>query len=415
METAINLREFINVDLSETSEKTPAKTHKTCASFELVYHNNTDFIILKKTLKSNKYFVFLVSKNLYYVKSGRKITPFSKNQFYSFFKELDTPFPVNVHWLQSIVKSQSTATLLEKVVNSYEYSTILRYGIYVPPGCSDSDIKEIYVYVNDNPKLAGLTYEVYKQKVEEGLLHRSTGFLIDLLEFVFELKDTYDFNIAKYFLEMYKDNNSIFTFSPLNGLNGIKEYIKFLHSNNINIKRFIEYLFQDLYDQGINDIDRGIMYLYRDTINLQQNLYGEIKEKYPQYLKTYHDQLVLRYNIYKKHNAENIMLKRSKEYENLKYENGKYAIVIPQNTKEIIEEGIKQNHCVGSYVNRILDGETFIVFLRYKDTPNEPLVTVEIRDGCITQAKGKFNRPLSEEERQFLEQWAKIKNLNYEF
>lgn len=419
METAINLREFINVDLSETSEKTSAKKQKTTAAFEVVYHNDTDFIIHKKTIKSSKYFVFLVSKQLYYIKyvsnvsQGKKIIPFSKNQFYSFFKELDTPLPVNVHWLDNIFKTQQIALLLDKVVNNYEYSTLLRYGIYVPHE-RWADIKEICVYVQDNPKLAGLTYAIHKQKIEQGFLSRfSVGQFIDLLQFVFELKNKYDFNIAKYFLDIYKESNSVFVYSPFNGITGIKEYIKFLEEKNINIKRFVEYIFCDLYEQGINEIDRDILYLYRDTIELQQKLYNEIKEKYPQYLKTYHDQLALRYNIYKKHNAENIMLNLSKEYENLKYADEQYVIVIPKNTKEIIEEGIRQNHCVASYVDKILEGKTFIVFLRYKDTPTEPLVTVEVKDGSIIQAKGKFNRNITHEEETFLKKWAKEKNLNY--
>lgn len=64
------------------------------------------------------------------------------------------------------------------------------------------------------------------------------------------------------------------------------------------------------------------------------------------------------------------------------------------------------NHCVASYIKRILDNSTSIFFLRSTRDIEERLVTVEVRDGRITQARGAHNRAISPEEKHALYEFA---------
>ena len=88
------------------------------------------------------------------------------------------------------------------------------------------------------------------------------------------------------------------------------------------------------------------------------------------------------------------------------YKKGKYAIVLPKTSNDIKAEGNSLNHCVASYIHRILKGECKILFMRHADKTDESFITVELRNGNICQYKGKNNRSLTVEEKEFLKGYA---------
>ena len=71
-------------------------------------------------------------------------------------------------------------------------------------------------------------------------------------------------------------------------------------------------------------------------------------------------------------------------------------VVIPSLTVELVREGERMHHCVGTYAERYAKGRTNIVFLRHKEHLDAPMLTAEIlNDGKMNQCYG-FNddRPL---------------------
>ena len=86
--------------------------------------------------------------------------------------------------------------------------------------------------------------------------------------------------------------------------------------------------------------------------------------------------------------------KRNKEH--FSYEKEGLVIVVPRNAYDIKVEGRKQHHCVGAsdtYMKRMSQDETFILFLRRKETPREPYYTLEVEyDGKIKQSYGAYDR-----------------------
>ncbi len=70
---------------------------------------------------------------------------------------------------------------------------------------------------------------------------------------------------------------------------------------------------------------------------------------------------------------------------------GPYMIHIPKTPQEIVKEGQTLHHCVGTYIPRIVKGETVVVMLRKKADPERPFCTVEISNGRINQCRGKHN------------------------
>lgn len=63
----------------------------------------------------------------------------------------------------------------------------------------------------------------------------------------------------------------------------------------------------------------------------------------------------------------------------------------PVNAGEIVEEGKRLEHCVGGYADRHLSGKTTILFLRRRDKPHVPLVTIEMDGNTIRQVYGYRN------------------------
>lgn len=78
---------------------------------------------------------------------------------------------------------------------------------------------------------------------------------------------------------------------------------------------------------------------------------------------------------------------------------GDYIVVIPTCGQDIITEGERMHHCVGSYADRVVRGETFICFVRRKDTPDDCYITCQVHtNGEICQYFLAYDRFISSEE-----------------
>lgn len=98
--------------------------------------------------------------------------------------------------------------------------------------------------------------------------------------------------------------------------------------------------------------------------------------------------------------------KHSKAWE---FEYGDFTIVIPTTTQDIVTEGQRMHHCVGSYVNRVLENDTYICFVRKKDTPNDCYITCQVyTDGSIGQYFLAYDNYIREPaDREFYTAFAK--------
>lgn len=82
-----------------------------------------------------------------------------------------------------------------------------------------------------------------------------------------------------------------------------------------------------------------------------------------------------------------------------------YVIVLPRTVKEIIEEGHKLHHCVGTYVKRIVKRQCMVLFVRKISEPDKPLCTVEVNGAEIVQKSMFGHRAPTPQIEMFLEEW----------
>ena len=93
-----------------------------------------------------------------------------------------------------------------------------------------------------------------------------------------------------------------------------------------------------------------------------------------------------------------------------------YAVKQLKRTNELFDEGSSLSHCVYTYRKYCMRKETFIFSLRRFDlnSPEIPLITIELdRFSRIHQAKGKFNRQATDEEKSIIRMWALENKLKY--
>ena len=80
---------------------------------------------------------------------------------------------------------------------------------------------------------------------------------------------------------------------------------------------------------------------------------------------------------------------------------GEYLIDMPKCSADLPEEGSKLRHCVGGYVNNVANGKTAIYFLRQASAPNEPWLTVEVRNKQCIQIHGSCNAWMGSKDEYF--------------
>lgn len=195
--------------------------------------------------------------------------------------------------------------------------------------------------------------------------------------------------------------NNIYSISPLL-LMSILETIDLGFTN----KEIHSYLIKTNLYQAISCINT--LELWRDYISMAQLMDVPYK-KFPNSLKKEHDLMTRNYKYQKDEIIEKQFEKRGKELSCLEYQGDEYIIKAPRTTKELVEEGSFLQHCVASYIERMAENKTSILFLRKKRFPEEPFYTIEMRSNIITQIKGFANKAPSNEIKKFIKEWEKEK------
>lgn len=85
------------------------------------------------------------------------------------------------------------------------------------------------------------------------------------------------------------------------------------------------------------------------------------------------------------------------------------VIKAPKSVDEIVYEGEKLKHCVGTYINDVAKGNTVILFIRNQNDPQKPYFTVEIKNNEVRQIRGFDDCDPSDNVRRFLDEWKKEK------
>lgn len=398
-----SIKDFI-IDVDEDLLKSEKKVEKekVAPSYEVILENNTDFVVRRKTAKTDKDLVVIVSKGLFYIKDNKKenikkINEINCNRaIKSFFKEYTggitfeklswTPC-INVNGICNIITNKSLQNIHKHGINA-EY-------------LESHKLEELSDMLDKNSKLVRYFLSEYEGDSKIGY------YKFNILREIFKFYEEFGFNNTKYLIDCLKEAEFLHDdYIYISGL------IKSMKKYNLNVITFIEYITFGLKRQGVVHIDSGVARLYSDYLDMSYYVYGVVKEKYPKYLRTQHDMIQYKYNLWMKYKKDLLIFENSKEHEELAYSNKDYCIMTPKSAQDLLDEAVNNNSCLASYISKIAKKETLVVFLRRKEDPEETFITIEVKDKKIMQVEGYSNRYYFDNSvKEFIEKWAKEKNL----
>lgn len=207
---------------------------------------------------------------------------------------------------------------------------------------------------------------------------------------------------------------NIFEFNTYQSQSTRERLIDVIKEFNIDIDALCRFLMRLKRVEGcdLNDLTDG--FHYRDYLRMEKELNNENLskiDKYPKNWLTTFRRTKRNYNDIKKRIDEDKFKKQIEKNENLLYKDRTFSIILPQKSNDVRKEGSILKHCVASYVDRITNGQTCILFCRQNEDVDEPYVTVEVKNHAITQAYGYQDSKPPVDALKFLAKWAKKKNL----
>ena len=271
-------------------------------------------------------------------------------------------------------------------------------------------------------KILGISLDTYKSAIQRGIIkyvydneeyisgehkykfNKTESEWLDLIEELKQYEEDLEFYKIDYKYSYYSSGSLLNTILDFyTSYTNLQEYY--------TLGKLINYVVNETINQGYTSI-RNFMQELRDYISMCKGL-GVKPTLYSSYLKQTHDITSRNYNIKVENEKEEVFSDRYKDFKPYKTE--KYIVIAPKETKDLQEEGSRLNHCVASYIKRVIDGQCLIYFLRKQDKEEESLITLEVKDNAIVQVKGSHNRRPSDEERKALEQFAKDRKLGVRF
>ena len=291
---------------------------------------------------------------------------------------------------------KNIGTVLDRVPNFANFEQLFSAGI---DGIVDSNFSYT---INDIPKALIKLCKNHSIKLSNNLLkyykENPDGYLLAYnLEYVsLTDRDVYKIllhcsSIKEYFGQRSWQYNYVYisTFNTL-----IKEY-------GYTAKALMNYIDYLKTYEAIEDVEFALREIY-DYASMMKQLSNKF-DKYPRHFLTTHKIACRNYNRLKQEFKENEF--KSRINKDMEHTFDKYVFIYPDCTQDIKDEATQMSNCVASYIQRVIDGECHILFLRYKDSPNKSLVTIEVKNNKIVQALQKYNNPLTDEQKDIVEKW----------
>ena len=132
--------------------------------------------------------------------------------------------------------------------------------------------------------------------------------------------------------------------------------------------------------------------------------------KYPANLAVAHDRLSAQIKVRKNKETDKKFIKRFNQLSKYRYSAHGLEIHPARSQNEMVYEGERLHHCVGSYVSSHADGKTAIFFIRHIDQPEKPYFTLELDEKSlkVKQNRGLRNCGRTDEVKEFEAEWLEF-------
>lgn len=306
-------------------------------------------------------------------------------------------------------------------------------------------IKPAYLYLGNLKQLQNTFYKysflweygIYLNKRDYGINLMALTYLPIYYSKQFEcLLKFHLYNLAFFSANEFKSGKS---FESIFGVN--KKYLPFMVENDINYSQlcvlriyptediniindlnYYSFILKNLKDNFNVDVDKLLSYFhknnisydfffeYRDYLDMARRQGFNLKDnsiRFPDNLMEEHNKLYMQMIIIENPDIDNRIRRLSNLFDFNYYEDSNYMIFPADSIKSLIDESEQQKNCVRTYCDMVAENQCQIYFLREKNNKTKSLVTIEVRNGKVVQARAKFNEPPSDEIKKVIQKWEK--------
>ncbi|GAA0102568.1 hypothetical protein UT300012_32830 [Paraclostridium bifermentans] len=180
-----------------------------------------------------------------------------------------------------------------------------------------------------------------------------------------------------------------------------EKFHELISTYNYNLKSLVEYIEYLFMYEGLDGVSSIVSEL-NDYARMSSTISNKYN-KYPRNFLTTHKITCRNFNRIVKDYPEDVFKRRIDK--SLEFEHGDYKIIYPECIQDIKDEAVSLQHCVASYIDGVIEGKRHIMFLRKVNSLENSLVTLEVVNGEIVQARGLYNRSLSEKEQEVVDEY----------
>lgn len=240
------------------------------------------------------------------------------------------------------------------------------------------------------------------------------------LAFNYPYKFTYNknfkevFEVDKKYYKFMKDNDIYYSdlealqLYPCEDIELIK-WISRFHDIFAVMPKEIDFMKLKEYFNKNNLLEDNI-YEYLDYIDCCIKLELNLNDKniiYPENFHESHDRLTAEKLITYDKDIDNKITCLSDILSLNIYEDDKYIIFPASSISSLLDESNQMSNCVRTYCDKYSNGECQIYFMREKNSVNKSLVTIEVKNNKVVQARIKYNKLPDKDIMKIINKWEK--------
>lgn len=406
------VRELNAVETAETVKRTRNTVEPT---FSVSLMSYPDVVVTKETPKVRKHLILMPTQGLYYIKS-ESISGKGEPETVKITAENLTAFAhgcnlaFNDFWFVRLPANKKESSLMLQYLGTAGVAEMLKYH-----ACPDLNYISADTYSSRNMwnkiERAYKSFKVcptmYKDYAGNNRFKSFVEMNDDIIACAFE---RWGASGVRTMIEAI-----INSLVDVNSQWKINYYHYNYHRNifdtySMDLKTAVDYIAYTSVQMGYGDNMHDFFVEWNDCLDMQNKVYGKIREKYPDNLPTMHHRLSYQCRV----NAEEIdaSLFRRQHEKTVKYEwecNG-YKFIAPVHPSDFRDEATQQANCLAGYISRYADGQDHIIFMRYAATPEKSLVTIELsaeEQPRLLQAYRARNTQPTDEEMSVIDAWMR--------
>lgn len=366
-----------------------------------------DFAIRRKTTKTSQLLVIMPSCEGYYIKynTGNKevVEELTEDNYVKFTASMPTIALGDDMWIKNIMGGKKFFYKFSQAIHSETYCEMLRNKcarhyedlMFSWSGkLNDSTLNNYQQY----PTLFKKYHD--NELIYDRFLNNPTFTRIIIEKF--GLNNIYDFCEAQ--------ETSLATQSSRYGNECIYSsynLTNFLQTYEFHYAEWKDYILYQSVRMGYGRNMDSFFQEWYDVLNIQTQLYGKVKDKYPSDLPLLHNQLSYKRTVYQDIIDERGFAQHKEKLSKYNMKVKDFIFRCPENKQDMIDEATQQANCLAGYTSRFASGECEIFFMRYAKTPDESYITIETKDGEIRQIYYARNQIVSRADRDVAELWMK--------